>query len=576
MSTTHSQIYGAPPQESLVLTDVGNLNVFNQGSLDFKTPLGLQQSIPMNASLSSGVQKYQYNKFYWNKEFFTFNYFNCCIGVAIACYNNALETLYFAIYPIFLPRVCMTFLQSAGSDGKISPAVHEQMVRQLVYYLNIGWTGYGNILKPLGAGSIPGTSYSTPFFYAQDCKGNFVDLVHPISGCPFMPVIADSPDNPIPPLLWDVGPNLELVLRYNTDCLVTPVQQEILLGFSLISIRDYMSSAPFIFIKGFAAPDPITVPGSLGTGSMFLNTNTGWCGQGAYATGMGQFDDINNQGGYNDGYTDLEREELFAATYLPGFQPRPATASDFYNLCSQFRLVQGASACIIARRLTSLLPSRFYTVASEALTRNTQRSVLSNNNNIHKATIGVEYYTLDNTRAWQDATIGSNVSSSGNNPVNKMNPMHSVQSIDLKMFDEWGNFLDSFNRCIYPKSVLGGFWNPSGPIIDSIVTETFQYDSLLMENDASNGGPIPLANLPAWVLALNPNPLATNGESLLINSHWNANIYPFFYYKTNPGYSLALVVTGTIVGSNNLVPDTVNPATSISSTVTHFGRLLGT
>lgn len=574
--THEGEIFGAPPQESLVLTDTGSISSFTTNA-NSKSPIGLQYSIGMNASLSSGVQKYQYNRFFWNKEFFTFNYFNCGVGVVISCFNIGQRTKYTVVYPIFMPRTAVSLFQSDAADGKITPAKYKEIMQQFVYYLNFMWTSYGNAAKPQGAqtiGQVPAVlQYSTPAYTASDCKGNFT-APNWINDNPYMPIIAETVGNDVPPLIWDLGPNFELTLRINPDANINLIQSNVIYGIRLISLREYMFEATQVSIKP-SPPSPITVAVggvNVSANTLYTEPSGGWFGMGVHATGFGNFERSDRGGGsvspYYDGFTDDERVAFFKTTNLPTFAPNTTSFADFVNYCKLYGLQTGFANSVIAKFNAGFIDSRFYTISSDSLTRNAQRSVLSNNPNVPKTTIGIEYNTLDNVRTWQDRTIGvqSNISSGGETPVSRMNPYHSIQSLDFNIFDEFGVFINSFNVCQYPKTAGGNTYELISPnVIGIISANTLQYSSYTIENEAWGGGPLPLAAIPAWLLALNPNPDATNGESIFLNSHWNANVFAWFFY--NPSYA---------VGTVYLIPTGTDPATGLSTTVTHFGRLLGT
>lgn len=571
--------YLAPAKESLLLVDTGVFT--NAGDFIQKQPIGLQQNIPLSASVTTGLDKLQYNNIYFNNDFFTFTYKNCGIGVAIACFNKQHQELYFVIYPIFLPRICVTLAQRLSTAGQttvqsfpstISFEEYKFLLQQFVYYLNMGWTGYGNITNPSGFQTKPNLNLTTPYFYAKNGKGNFTDVGSEISGNPYMPVIADDVTNPNPPLLWDLGPNLEIMLKFNPAADGNTLQDNVMFGVNLISLRDYMATAPLISMKGNGV-NPITAylgNQSFSAPSLSFEYGGGWCGEGVFATGFGQKRIEKNDsiydyggGGYYDGYTEAERLSLFEDTKLPRITVNNASSTDFVNLCVKHKLVMKPYGLIFAQKVTSFLSSRYYTVSSDILTMSAQRSVLSNNPNIPKTTIGSFFDSLLDKRTFQSLLSSSfrpSFLGIGANPVSKINPMHSVQTIDLKVYDEWGNTITSFNTLNYSKSQYGNFY--SGFATD-VVQNNFEYVGLFLEGEGPGGGPIPVASLPLWYQLLNPNPtILSNGETIFCNKTWNNMYAPMLFF--NGVSSTQSFITQPNFNSN--IP--------VSSPITHFCRML--
>jgi len=126
----------SPTTESTLLIDTGGVDDLR----DVGTPgnLGITSAIGANAKL------FQYNRFYWADDFYSFNYQNCCVGVVLAYYSSARKTTCSAIYPIFIPKMSVTPSPNAPSDTPtVNPELRTAYLEHLVYYLNLGFTSLG-------------------------------------------------------------------------------------------------------------------------------------------------------------------------------------------------------------------------------------------------------------------------------------------------------------------------------------------------------------------------------------------------------------------------------------------------
>lgn len=560
MYNDSQSIYAAPALESTLLLEAGGL--------DDKFQIGELPSTNLSAAVSAGTRTFQYNRYFWNKELFTFNYTNNAVGVAIAYYSASKGTYYFAILPIFLPRVAMTLAQSITSSVTDEPDNRTALMREMVYYLNMGFTslGVGNNygVQQLG----PSNFRIAPWVTAQDAKGSPYSphTGDMIVNNPYFPIFQDGAT--APPLVWDYLPNsYQLMLRVNPDFFTEDYAND-KIGFQIISLESYMADSPLVSDPSFAGgfQSPLTYYAGLNNApESSYGAPRGWCSQGAFATGFGQTQYYETGPGnqtedpgftYSDVYTSAERRALWAATLFPRLDTNSRTYLQFSNLCQQFKLVSNAgngTGYLISNFITSLLPARFFTIESDALTRNQKRPVVSNNPNVPPGCMAIQLLTLDTLRTWEDNTVAGLTSSAGSIlfgsrksgvddcSIVALDPMQSLQTLDLILRDEWGNILKNYMEL--------------NDMTTAEEAAIMGYDELFF---ISPGLWIPAA----WVLALQPPPGYSNREGILINESWWSSVYQF--YSFNP-----VSTTRTTTPSNFI------PSAPRSITLSHFGRVLG-
>lgn len=561
MYNDSKSIYAAPALESTLLLE--------SGGLEDKNPIGALPSTNISAAVSSGTRTFQYNRYFWNKELFSFNYANCAIGVAIAYFsrNRGTNGAYcFSILPIFLPHSAMTLLQSVSSGSVTDdPVTRTLLMQELVFYLNLGFTslGVGNTygLITNGAGF-----KIAPWVTAFDGKGS---PYNPADGSQIVnngwfPIFQDGATEP--PLVWTYnGNNNQLCLTVNNSFGGFAIGDRI--GFQIVTLEPYMAEAPVVSNPGFPGGFQPTntyfpqtfnnyPPASYGDG-------TGWCCQGAFSTGFGQtssyssYEDAQESPTtYTDIYTPAERLALWQATKFPVRTTNQITLSQFANLCQQFKLVSNTgngTGILVSRFITSLIPARFFAIDSDALTRNQKRPVVSNNPTIAPACMAIQFLTLDTLRTWEDNTVAGLTSSAGSIlfgsrksgvddcSIVALDPMQSLQTIDLILRDEWGNVLQNYTQLQHSNSAQQ--YNSLGYFDGFAVTPTSWFP------------------IPVWAATFNPIPSA-NDESILINESWWNSVYQF--YGFNP------------VSTANPTQDSdFKPSMPQSATFTHFGRVLG-
>lgn len=549
-SGTGSSIFTAPALESTLLIDTGGL--------DDPNPIGNTPSTAISAAVSSGTRAFQYNRYYYNNDIFSFNYNNGTIGVVIAYYNFALSTFSSIIYMITLPRAAMSLLSSLDKSSPTSdPAQRLILLKELVYYLNIGWTSYGQGENQTFPSSIP--ARMGPVVYGRNYKGflpSAVPLVGNTLNNPYMPIFSDTTP---PPLLWEIcSSNGQLALIKNPAFFTDDVFD--LIGYQVVTPQIYFGGAPELVRQGTVFPVTINIPGGFILNNS-LNGEKGWCGQGAFATGFAQrktyTGDTAESFSYNDVYTDTERLDLYNNLHFPVLESVVATPGAFFNYCTTHKLV--TDGFLVSNFITSMIPARFYTIESAALTRNQKRPPSSNNPNFINDTVGVVFLTLDKLRTWQDNTISGAGSSrkSALFPARKsgtddtsilfMDPMQSLQVLDILIRDEWGNIIQNYTELIeshltFVNSFLGVL--PSDEYLLGFVEGLYFAPNTM--------------TIPAWVAAYNPVTTGGNTESILLNENWWANWCVLF-----------------ILNSNETKFSPINADTTRSSTMVHFGRVLG-
>lgn len=563
-------IYTNPALESTLLIETGGVEDINS--------IGQLPSSNLSAALSSGTRVFQYNRYFWNKETFTFNYQNNAVGVAIAYYRKQTDSTYFAILPIFLPRICMSALQSMSSSTPTSsPEMREFLLRELVYYLNIGFTslGVGNTYGPIGMQAGFGVFYRfAPWVTASDAKGSPFDPVggNLIVDNPFFPIFQDGV-NSIPPLIWTYsGNNGQLCLRANP--LFPRFNTGDAIGFNIHILEDYMADAPFVSDPGIFDFKPSVsyyqnvVPGQANINifpAASYGDGNGWCCKGVFTTGFGQstnFSPIYSSkavtSGYSDIYTVDQRVALWKATRFPcrnSAAPTYVGFNNFLKLCQTHQLIQnvaGGSGILLSKFITGLIPFRFFSIESDSLTRNQKRPTVSNNPSLSSNTMAIQFMTLDNLKTWTDNTLGgqgggvsivagSRKSGADDCAVVCLDPMQSLQVLDLTLRDEWGNILQNYHQL------------QASPLVG---------DALVMGAlDGFYMTPESLTNIPPWCLAYDPIG-APNKESVLINENWWQSVFQFF--ANNPKNPRP-----------NPIASDFSPSHPRSTTMSHFGRVVG-
>lgn len=601
-----------PALESTALLDSGGIKM--EGA---SVKIGDIPEFRMSASLSSGTRLFQYNRFFWNNELFTFNYTNGSISIILSYFKNGKYNM--CIYPIVLPRVALTIIQKLnGNDVSHSPKQRLRLMKELIYYLNLGFTLYGpasthsDSLRcnfPYWNGNsstdvITNTKRAYPYVYSKRYKGNVqVDVVNnsSVTEFPFFQ------NNQLPPLIWDIcSSNRQICLRTNPLFWDSINSTDYACAFGLIQTMDYFGSATSvygyngIFYSGLSQTflnSPLYyVPYSASMKANTTGDDVGWCVEGVFHTGFAMESnyDFNSVGKtYGDGYTTQERKDIFDATLFPVLQDTAISLVDYITLMKSFKLKVGAygyinngifypsdlHAMVIAPLVCTLLPFRFITIESSALTRNQRRGPVSNNPIITNSTIAVQFITLDALRTWSDFTLSNGMGASSTNKMSKsgaddstvvhLDPMQSILDVDIRIRDEWGNYLSNYypecsgfeetNTVSLPAASMSynnGSTDPT-PTNSSIQFGLYEGGYLNPESF-----PVPLIYQP---LCPTYSPTSTSFDSILGNVNWlcNANQLKF-------SNSLGTKSFGIGENTRNIIP-----SLPMSSTITHFGRVIG-
>jgi hypothetical protein len=212
----------------------------------------------------------------------------------------------------------------------------------------------------------------------------------------------------------------------------------------------------------------------------------------------------------------------------------------------------------------------------------------SNNPNLSNTSVmALEYLDLDTIRTKLDSTVSGGISPSLGTPllngtntstakasgtadttVVHMNPFFSIQSIDLYMRDEYGNYLQNFRS----PSGYTLEYNSEPPALmeeaELIYSGNYIYSLIEGENSFNNG----IFTIPAWLAALNPNTSGGNTQPL---------IGPFSTYLTQCLYGIFAISSTNSVSQPSFpasgvsIPPDFSPTFPNSANLIHFGRVLG-
>ena len=596
MKRKYETIYTTPPLESTMMIETGAqlyspaVNV-NDGNIS-NSCIGNLPNIPVSASLNNGTALFQYNQFFWNKDVFSFNYSNCAIFVAIAYYQGThSKDVSFVFYPIFLPRTALATFQSLQNSVTSNPVVRKYLIDDLLYYLNGAFTSFNFDSAPgsigdVGIGYPAGHPlYSGPSLYASYVKGFLKD---PTDDHAKFPIFQDGKEPPLKfiyvssnnqialvknPVFWDDSDNYESGASIAFQ-LVNP-EMEFAIGTNNPSCKIaahrggsnptlIANSTKNFFAAGcFNTSDPS--PNS-------QNFSKGWCGQGAYGLGFGMTFDKDTKS-YSDVFGtddyDGKRFDLFNQTNWDTDSNLSFSSTSSFETWAKNNLLE--TFIVMAPKICSLLPSRYITVESDILTRDQKVKPISNNPALSSGSIlSVIYLDLDYNRTKVDATqSGSDIKKVGSfTPVVHIDPSYSIQSLDLMMKDEFGNYIQNF-RSSNPSFQLQFEDGYNSSFISSSASfNSGNYVSLLEGEMSFNNGVFDGVSIPAWLSALNPNTASSNTNPL---------VAPFSTYLSQFGYGLyARSEAGFSQSGNSVIlKGNYTPNIPFSANIIHFGRLLG-
>lgn len=583
-------IYGAPHLESTMLIDTGGIKS-GDGCI------GSLPDIPVNASMSSGTRLFQYNRFFWNRDLFTFDFNSCGIIISLSWYDGPNEIAYTMFYNVFLPQTALTTYQSLNSGVTFDPATKTRLIDDLLYYLNGMWVANPVAAAPpyLKFPPFNGPLQLGPTFFCYRLKGwlfqpdNHIDFPFFTFGTP-------------PPLKWvRIGSNQNIALIKNPDYWTPedgPAVTDFDCAFQLINpyqgwtlsegnptnkLVNYDGTVGFVYGQAGFIPPSFQNRGS--------SSHKGWCGRGAFSIGFAQADDEDNFGAYTDlyqEYNDPVLQDLWK-NYTTFVGQEPGIKMDgveWLNFTDSHYL---SRYCIIAYFLPNFLPSRYVTISSSILTRDQKLLTISNSPLLSGSNImGIQFLTLDSVSTWQDATvsgtmpanrtqgsIGGRTNGNDDTPVINMNPFYSVQSIDITISNEWDTVIQNY------RSAQNGFvlffsplFNPFGLGIDFSGNYVCSYvrgeNTFILDNSGGFTANMVSFPIPPWLAALNPlNSISSPPPSQ------QPLMSPFSAYNCTPLYMIYANNGGVGVQPCASVPVEFSPSMPYSGNIIHFGRVLG-
>lgn len=529
-------VYGMPPLESTLQFELGGDNT---------SQVGQATNIPISSGIL-GNDLFQYNRFFWGKNYFTFTHANCIMGLVFS-YFHANKT-YTAILPIAIPRTSANLVAGTLDNSLNTPNLYapsQNWIRVLIYCFR-----YGLDLSMAFSAIVLARDFLLP---------------------PIPPGTANWPllqNAQLPPVLFDVlNDGLQLDLRRNYAWATPPNDY---FAWNLISLEKFM-------VPVNLTPSPI-IPSPVNFQTFTFGTQKGWCGQGPYATGFGQFYQSEPIALYTDGYTTQERIDLWNLTSHP---TRGAgvveTLGSFALFCQRFRLHSDLfdNTTLTSGLNCSLIPSRYFVTQSSVLSTNQKRPMMSNSPSLtHPNNIAVTFTSVQGTQAYQDATTSgsgasgktTNVLHSGSNdsPVIFLRRFEAKNAVDLTMVDEWDNIVQNYTNIPPP----GNLYDNTIPAqsLPIAVTGSMDHDH---GGTLITGGPIQVFDpavasvVPAVYGILNPLPTQ------------NPNNDCFLAQRKIASMGAVLILPSTITPSIK-VPDTITAQGATGMGIVHFGRILNT
>jgi hypothetical protein len=391
-------------EEATAMIEVGGSTV-----TPTKPYIGLNPDVRLSSNMS-GIKTLQYSDMIWFNDLYTFKPTNSLIGLVVLCfqdpdaYNPPSEHSGAAglwIFPIPLPWKKLTFGQ--GSTDNDDPqntenptneprSIFEREQDQLIYALNLITFNHNNIIErnPLPGDYEPYNHFfeGSGWFLSDKLFGRVFEERYPL--CPIFAGEVFG-DNEIP-LQWFKGPNGELGIRrkgffndgswwgnYHFALNFITIQPEF-----LNSNNFYRRSLNLNNLPSYMIPNPNLHPNPTVNISM-LGDRNGWIGDGPDVFGVGSYSPNSNSPSFVDDYfhNPGARNLLFESTSLPYIQEPDShhwLRFESYAKYREFlkeRLLK-EEVCM-GPRIMSLIPSRCYTITSQALTRQQRCKYDSNN-----------------------------------------------------------------------------------------------------------------------------------------------------------------------------------------------------
>jgi len=346
--------------------------------------IGALSTIPVNASISSGTRLFQYNRFFWNRDLFSFNFNSCATIISLSWYDGPNEIAYTMFYPVFLPQTALTTYQSLQSGVTFEPAVKTRLINDLLFYLNGMW-----VANPVAAAppyyKLPpgdGPMQVGPSFLTYHYKG-FLFLPDNQVDFPFFQFSSSAP-----PLIWtSVGSNQNIMLMKNPAYWRNTAVQKYDCAFQIINPYQGWTQSVGNPTNKIVFPDGTTgiVSGQLGEiPPVYANSGSsnhkGWCGRGSYSIGFGQADDLDNFGAYTDIYGEFASPVLqdLWVNYTTFVGQEPGIKMDGIQWLAFVENHFLSRFAVVGYFLPNFLPSRYITISSDILARDQKILTISN------------------------------------------------------------------------------------------------------------------------------------------------------------------------------------------------------
>jgi len=580
-------LYSAPPLESTMLLDTGGIKTRDDC-------IGAISTIPVSASISSGTRLFQYNKFYWNNDLFTFNMNSCAVMLVLSWWNSAKQKTCTMFYGVFLPQTLLTTYQSLQNDVTFDPSKKKRMIDDLLYYLNGMWAQQS--AGPPDYYSVPpdtGPIKYPPSFYTNRFKG-------------FIPSAAESAEDfgffttSTPPLLWiSVGSNQNIALIKNPDFWIVAgnIRTDYDCAFQLVNPYENWTLSPGNPNNDISWFDGsiVHVPAGGWMAPSYKNNNAtnfkGWCGRGAFSIGFAQKDDETSFGNYTDIFGSLESPVLqdLWQNYTTFLGQESLISMDGFEWKTFVEDHYLTNYTVVAYFLPNFLPSRYVAIASSILAGDQKAITISNSPVLSQPNIiGVQFLTLDRQKTLQDTTLSGiyvssrffgNASSASDTPVLHMNPMYSILSVDIELFDEYETAIQNFRSA---KNAFVVHFNPTYTTFLSgglgtkdtgnfLLSYVMGENSFVLDNSGGFTANVTSFPIPAWLSSLNP----LNAISIPPPSQ-QPLLAPFSTYNCSVFYMLFAAPTNNLLGGFQTVyPPDFSPSLPYSGNIIHFGRVLG-
>jgi hypothetical protein len=545
------QLYTLRPSESTILMETGGEAVSQTNSLF----TGKNENLQLLGALS-GASTLQYDDFFWMDDMFTFHPRNCMMGIFISSWwkSNPDDTHGFLntqIIPITIPW-CKLSLggednsedpQNAGTNVEGRSSI-ERLRDQLAYGLNLFFARYTNAKQFPNGWCLSNVLFDAP----ADNQNDF-------------PIFQTAQ---LPPLKWVIlhGDTLALVrngdfgdggpyTNYHFLFRLITIQPDWLQGDNFYNRILTIKKAPYAgHAQGSNRPNTIL--------SMFGNQN-GWMGYSPNVTGFGDFSTVAGET-YTDGLTPAQRNSAFAITNWvnAGYAGGPGFLHYDYGFWQNYILTAcpgAAEYCVVAPRMCSLCPSRYYSVQSRTFTRNQKRPIVSNIPQLASTDVlGLIFPQNGKNSSGNFVQAYFGPSDINTNPVIDLRPDDPKNNVDLTVYDERESFARNNN------------YNVTQPSYDmpGCVSEWNLWWAA--QEQVNFTGAVPNAAYAPW----NPDTVANpNNECML--TFQNISQSPFF----------CLYDVGHFVTKNDITffQSIVNPLFNIlckpASWLIHFTRVLG-